>query len=260
MKDGPASRGHGQPGLDGYACGDHVVRHGRVSAGCSAIALAVALASCSSAPAPPPPTSSAHNTPSAAPPSIAPTATPSAAPTPTSIAPPVAAVVTSNEPTCAGAQLQIAYWPGLSGGGAGTIGISLAIWNHGKRPCKLKGWATLQFLNSAGGLVPTHWVETTSIFTGSSDVLPIAVSLVTCTQPNCTNAAPAAYISFDGDDVFSPCETADGIRVNTPGSSTPVFVNLRSGNWPHGQTFCSAGKIFVLPVQSPVEALGPTLS
>ncbi|MFI5285347.1 MAG: DUF4232 domain-containing protein [Candidatus Dormibacteria bacterium] len=184
---------------------------------------------------------------------IVPTATPIAAPTPTSTAPPVAAVVTANEPTCTGAQLQIAYWPGLSGGGAGTVGISLAIWNHGTRPCKLRGWATLQFLNSAGGLVPTHWVETTSVFTGSS-ALPIAVSLVTCLQSSCSSDAPAAYITFYGDDVVSPCETADGIRVNTPGSSTPVFVNLRSGNSPDGQTFCSAGKIFVLPVQSPVEA------
>jgi hypothetical protein len=157
-------------------------------------------------------------------------------------------------------QLEMAFWAALSGGAAGNVRTSLAIWNHGSQPCKLRGWATLQFLNSGGGLVPTHWIETTASFFGSAD--PVAVSLPACEAlSSCVaEASLAAYISFAGDDVLEPCETAAGIRVVTPGSSTPIVVNLRVGDFPNGQTYCSAGKIFVLPIQSAAAVLGPALS
>ncbi len=225
-----------------------------------AAALATLLASCTGTPSVQTPSGSPHSTPSPPAPSIAPSALPSPSPTEAPTAQPSAPIPTANEPTCTGAQLQIAYWPALSGGAAGNAAISLAVWNRGARPCKLRGWPTLQFLNKAGGLVPTHWVETTSTFSGSAR--DVAVSLIPCAQPNrcAADAAPAAYINFSGDDVIEPCEVADSVRVITPGSSTPVVVNLRVDGFPDGQTFCSAGKIFVLPIQSSLAALGPTFS
>jgi hypothetical protein len=224
-----------------------------------AAALATMLASCTGTPSVQTPSGSPRSTPSPPAPSIAPSARPSPSPTETPTAQP-SAPIPANEPTCTGPQLQIAYWPALSGGAAGNAAISLAVWNRGAKPCKLRGWATLQFLNTAGGLVPTHWVETTSTFSGSAR--DVAVSLIPCAQPNrcAADAAPAAYINFSGDDVIEPCEVADSVRVITPGSSTPVIVNLRVDGFPDGQTFCSAGKIFVLPIQSSLAVLGPTLS
>ena len=75
-----------------------------------------------------------------------------------------------------------------------------------------------------------------------------------------SDATPAAFIKFTGDDVIPPCETAAGVRVVLPGESTPIVADLRVDGFPDGQIFCSAGKIFVLPIQSSVAALGPTLS
>ncbi|MFZ0179545.1 MAG: hypothetical protein WAL84_06695 [Candidatus Dormiibacterota bacterium] len=74
-----------------------------------------------------------------------------------------------------------------------------------------------------------------------------------------SDAAPAAFITFTGDDVIPPCEIAAGVRLLLPGASIPIVADLRVGGFPDGQTFCSAGKIFVLPVQSAAAALHPAL-
>jgi hypothetical protein len=155
--------------------------------------------------------------------------------------------------------LQLAYWPALSGAAAGNFAVSLAIWNRASRPCELRGWATLQFLNPGDGLVSTHWVESTATFFGSAR--PDAVSLVPCGDSNgCpSGVAPAAFINFSGDDVIQPCVTAAKVRVLMPGTATPVIANLSGQGFADGQTVCSDGQIFVLPVQSAVGVLGPTL-
>jgi hypothetical protein len=87
------------------------------------------------------------------------------------------------------------------------------------------------------------------------------VSVIPCGESNgCpSGVAPAAFINFSGDDVIQPCETAAKVRVLTPGTAAPVIANLSVQGFEDGQTVCSDGKIFVLPVQSAVGVLGPTL-
>jgi len=225
-----------------------------------ASALTATLVSCTSSPLVPTASNAPLNTQPPIAPSIAPTATPTISPTAPPTPSPTAPIVTAGELTCTGSQLQIAFWPALSGGGAGSVAVSLAIWNRGTRPCRIHGWATLQFLNPAGGLVSTRWVETTATFGGSARLE--AISLLPCGESNgCPyGVAPAAFINFFGDDVIEPCVTAARVRVLTPGTSIPVVANLSVQGYTDGQVFCSDGKISVLPVQSAVEALGPTLS
>ncbi len=139
-----------------------------------ATALTATLASCTSPPVVPTPSGTPTNTQSPITPTVAPTSTPTTSPTEPPTPSPTAPIVTAGEPTCKGSQLQIAYWPALSGAAAGSFAVSLALWNHGSRPCALNGWATLQFLNRAGGLVRTRWTETTATFSGS--VRRVAVS------------------------------------------------------------------------------------
>jgi hypothetical protein len=165
--------------------------------------------------------------------------------------------VTAGEPQCARSQLQIADSPGLGGAAAGSFVVALGIWNLGSRPCTVRGWATVQLLNAAGGLVPTHWVETTSDFSGS--VVLRSVSLLPCARTGgCTaNATPGAYIGVAGDGIFEPCMTAAGIRVVMPGSAKPVVVNLRVDGFPDGAIYCSDGAVWLLPILSPFAAFGP---
>jgi hypothetical protein len=194
-------------------------------------------------------------------PSPAPTALPSPSPTLPTTAPPTPAltapIVTNGEPTCASSQLQIALSPSLGGGAAGSFIVALGIWNRGSQPCKLRGWATVQFLNPAGGLVPTHWTETTSDFSGSAE--PVAVSVLPCAASGgcASDSTPTAYVSIAGDDVISPCVTAASVRVLTPGATTPLLANLRVAGFQDGQVFCSDGKVSVLPVVSTFWGLGP---
>jgi hypothetical protein len=156
--------------------------------------------------------------------------------------------------------LQIAYWPALSGAAAGSFAVSLAIWNHGSRPCELRGWATLQFLDPAGGLVRTRWVESTATFFGRAR--PEAVSLIPCGGSNTcpTSAPPEAFINFAGDDVIQPCVTAAKVRVLTPGAALPVIANLSVQGFADGQVVCSDGEIFVLPVQPEDGVVDPAFS
>jgi hypothetical protein len=103
--------------------------------------------------------------------------------------------------------------------------------------------------------VRTHWIETTALFFGRA--YSVGISLLPCAdRRDCASGAPAAYISFSGDDVIPPCEIAAGVRVLMPGASTPVVANLRVEGFPDGQILCSAGQIFVLPILSPQAADG----
>jgi hypothetical protein len=213
-----------------------------------AAVLTAAVAACAGA-APVRPTSSPLlNTPSPAIPTPEPSALPSASPTAAPTPSPTPAIVTAGEPTCASSALHLAYSQALSGAAAGSFIVALGIWNRGSRPCKLRGWATVQFLNPTGGLVPTHWVETTSNSSGSAQ--PRSVSLLPCAEAGgcALTSTPAAYISVGGDDTFEPCVTAASVRVVVPGSSTPVVVNLREPGFVDGQIFCSDGSVWLLPI------------
>ncbi|MFZ2035186.1 MAG: hypothetical protein WAW53_15655 [Candidatus Dormiibacterota bacterium] len=153
--------------------------------------------------------------------------------------------------------MQIAFSQSLSEGAAGSFTMALGIWNRGARACKLRGWATIQFLNADGGLVPTNWLETTGDFSGSAQ--PVAVSLLPCAgSGGCTaGATPAAYFSVAGDDVIAPCVTAARVRVLLPGSSRAVIDNLQADGLGAGEVFCSDGKVSVLPIVSTYSPLGP---
>jgi len=229
--------------------------------GVVAAATATLLASCASSPTAR--SSSTIGTPSPFAPSPEPSASPSPTPFVLPTDPPTPsgtpAIVTAGEPICVAAQLQLGYSQALSGAAAGSFIVALGIWNRGTRPCTLRGWATVQFLNPAGGLVPTHWVETTSNSSGSAQ--PRMVSLLPCAgSGGCAPAStPAAYISIGGDDTFDPCVTAASVRVVIPGSSMPVVVNLRVQGFQDGQSFCSDGKVWLLPILSPFSVLGPQL-
>jgi hypothetical protein len=214
----------------------------RVRLGTIAASTAI-LAACSSG--------SPHSSPTA-------TAVPttSALPTPvvtTPIPSPGASVpshIVKSAPTCTGSQLHIAYSPAGSSGGAGSFVTALAVWNDGAQPCEMRGWPSLQFLGSSGRLLPTHEVQTTSALISAN---PVNVVILPCTPGmGCPpDSFHTAYISFVSDDVLQPCETAAGIRIRTPGGSTPIVINLRiAGLFPDGQVVCSDGMIEVLPVHS----------
>jgi hypothetical protein len=183
------------------------------------------------------------------------TSTPHASPTPmptivvATPSPPKSNPALTNASTCAGSQLRIAYLAAGSGAAAGSFGIELAVWNSG-RPCQLRGWPSLQLLKSDGSLLPTQEVRTTSTFGGSADPTNVILYRSCGGTMGCPpGIPPSAYISFAGDDVIQPCETAAGVRVLTPGSATSLDVDLRvAGSFPDGQPFCSGGKIEVLPV------------
>ena len=226
-----------------------------------AIVLATFLAACAGSPPAGSQSPVVSPSPLATPSPFAPSPEPTAAPLVSPFAPPTPsptpAIVTAGEPRCAGSQLHIANSPDLGGGAAGSFAVALGIWNLGSRPCTLRGWATVQLLNAAGGLVPTHWVETTSDFSGS--VALTSASLLPCAGTGgCTPiSTPGAYISVAGDDIFEPCVTAAGIRVAMPASSKPVVVNLRVDDSPDGDIFCSDGGIWLLPILSPFSSFGP---
>ncbi|HEY6782334.1 MAG TPA: DUF4232 domain-containing protein [Candidatus Dormibacteraeota bacterium] len=216
----------------------HPVRFGIVAA-----STAVILAACSSGSPHPGPTATAVPTTTASPTPVltAPTRSPSAS---------VTSPVVTSAHTCAGSQLRIVYSPAGSSGGAGDFVTALAVLNAGAQPCEMRGWPSLQFLGSGGSLLPTHEVQTTSALVSAK---PVNVVILPCNPGmSCPPASfNTAYISFAFDDVIQPCETATGIRVLTPGGSTPVVVNLRiAGSFPDGQVICSDGKIEVLPVHS----------
>jgi hypothetical protein len=235
--------------------------HDRVPGGLVVLAavLITLLASCAGSPTPR--SSPPLATPSSIAPSPEPSASPSSSPTPVAtVAPtpsPTPVIVTAAEPTCAVTQLQMAYSQALSEGAAGSFVVALGIWNRGIRACKLRGWATVQFLNPTGGLVPTHWVETTTDFSGSAQAM--WVSLLPCAGAGgcAPDTTPAAYISVAGDDVIEPCVTAASVRVVAPGTSTPIVVSLRVDGNENGQIFCSDGKVWLLPILSPFSVLGP---
>jgi hypothetical protein len=170
---------------------------------------------------------------------------------------PSPAIVTAGEAACSNSQLQLADSPGLGGAAAGSFVVAIGIWNLGSRPCTLRGWATVQLLNATGGLVPTHWVETTSDFSGR--VVLRTVSLLPCAGTGgCTpNSTPGAYVGVSGDGIFQPCVTAAGIRVVMPRSSKPTVVNLRVDGSPDGAIYCSDGGIWLLPILSPFATFGP---
>ena len=200
-------------------------RPARLALAALAIGLGVQLASCSANPSVPttnPPGTPTPSAPSPEP-TVTPTATPTAAPTTAPTPSPTAPIVTADEPICASSQVQIAFSQSLSEGAAGSFTMALGIWNRGARACKLRGWATIQFLNADGGLVPTNWLETTGDFSGSAQ--PVAVSLLPCAgSGGCTaGATPAAYISVAGDHAIAPCVTAARVRVFLPGSSRAVI-------------------------------------
>ncbi len=222
-----------------------------------AAALTATLVSCTSSPLVRTPSSAPLHTQPPITRSIAPATAPTASPTVRPTPSPTPPIVSAGEPTCASSQLQIAYSQALSGGAAGSFTVALGIWNRGERPCTLRGWATVQFLNPVGGLVPTHWIETTGDFSGSA--LPVAVSLPPCASSGgcASGSTPPAYVSIAGDDVINPCVTAARVRVLTPGSSMPVVVNLQTEGFEDGQVFCSDGKVSLLPIVSTFSALGP---
>jgi hypothetical protein len=153
--------------------------------------------------------------------------------------------------------VQIAYSQPLSGGAAGSFTMALGIWNRGARACRLRGWATIQFLNATGGLVPTHWVESTGDFSGSAQ--PVAVSVLPCAASGgCgTVSTPGAYISVAGNDVVEPCVKAARVRVLLPGSSQPVIDDLQAQGFGDAWTFCSDGSVSLLPIVSTYSPLGP---
>ena len=150
---------------------------------------------------------------------------------------------------CTGSQLHIVYSPAESSGGAGDFVTALAVLNDGTQPCEMRGWPSLQFLGSSGRLLPTHEIQTTSALVSAN---PVNVIILPCNpRMSCPPSSfNTAYISFAFDDVIQPCESVAGIRVLTPGGSTPVVVNLRVAGFPDGQVICSDGKIQVLPVHS----------
>jgi Protein of unknown function (DUF4232) len=212
--------------------------------GVVAALVAVFVAACASGSAHPSPTATASPTISASPTPVLTIPIPS---------PSVSASlpVVKSATTCTGSQLQIAYSPAGSSGGAGSFVLELAVWNHGVQPCQMRGWPSLQFLSRSGGLLPTHEVQTTSPIIGSAN--PVNIVILPCIPAmSCPpDSFHTAYISFGFDDVLQPCETAASIRVLTPGGSTPVVVDLRvAGSLPDGQVICSDGTIQVLPVHS----------
>ena len=109
---------------------------------------------------------------------------------------------------------------GSSQGAAGTIQMTIDVTNEGSAPCRIKGYPTIQLLDS-------NMTEmTTTVVQGMADFEPAAANAAPTTQHLAAGGTDEFVMQYS--DVPSgtqtTCPEAASINVYPPGSATPFNV------------------------------------
>ena len=122
-------------------------------------------------------------------------------------------------PPCTAADLALIYLGGLGAAGHGELGF--ALHNTGSQPCTTIGYPGIQFLDRAGGALPTVPTHTTRDFFGSIPKTFLTV-------------APGATVSFrlgvtHGAASPAGCTTAYGLQVIAPNDTATLRTSIPNG-------------------------------
>ena len=133
---------------------------------------------------------------------------------------------------CRASELALTYLGGLGATGHGELGFALR--NTSASSCGTGGYPGIQFLDQAGGALPTTPTHTTSDFFGTLPLAPLSV-------------APGSSFSFrlgvsHGGGTGAGCTTAYGLQVIPPNDTATLRVQI-----PGGASEC--GATTVSPVQ-----------
>jgi Domain of unknown function (DUF4232) len=133
---------------------------------------------------------------------------------------------------CRAAGLALTYLGGQGATGHGELGFALR--NTGQASCSTGGYPGIQFLDNAGGALPTTPTHTTSDFFGNLPLSAVTVS-------------PGNSFSFrlgvsHGGGSGAGCTTAYGLQVIPPNDTATLHVQI-----PGGASEC--GATTVSPVQ-----------
>jgi hypothetical protein len=133
---------------------------------------------------------------------------------------------------CRASGLALTYLGGLGATGHGELGFALR--NTSQSSCSTGGYPGIQFLDQAGGALPTTPTHTTSDFFGTLPLAPLTV-------------APGSTFSFrlgvsHGGGTGTGCTTAYGLQVIPPNDTATLRVQI-----PGGASEC--GATTVSPVQ-----------
>jgi hypothetical protein len=154
---------------------------------------------------------------------VAPATSTTAATTHPTTTPTVPATTTpasgTGTPPCRAADLALSYLGGLGATGHGELGFELR--NTGTQPCSTIGFPGVQFLDRAGGTLPTISTRTTEDFFGS-----VPKTLLTL--------APGATASFrlgvtHGAASTAGCTTAYGLQVIPPNDTVSLRTAIPNG-------------------------------
>ena len=116
---------------------------------------------------------------------------------------------------CTTSQLQISYL-GVQGG-AGNVQFDFELRDAGPVACELEGWPGVRLLSATGERLSTSVTKTTSIGTGTAQQVRVILLAGLPLIPSGSASSGYAYLSIEGDDVLSDCESAAGIAFSLPG-------------------------------------------
>jgi hypothetical protein len=115
--------------------------------------------------------------------------------------------------------LSLSFLGGQGATGHGLLGFALR--NVGTAPCHTIGYPGVQFLDQAGGPLPTIAIRTTQDFFGSTQITSLTV-------------APGASVSFrlgvtHGAVSTANCTTAYGLQVIPPNDTASLRTTIPMG-------------------------------
>lgn len=130
---------------------------------------------------------------------------------------------------CRAGQLELSYLGGLGATGHGDLGFALR--NTSARTCHTYGYPGIQFLNRAGGPLPTIPTHSTDDFFGHSPLRLLSV-------------APGHSVSFrldvsHGSGSPGRCPTAAGLQVIPPNDTHALSTSITNGAYECGRTIVS---------------------
>ena len=167
-------------------------------------------------------TTTSTTTPATTPAPPATTTTPATTHATTTPAVPAATTTPAGEtgtPPCRAGDLTLSYLGGLGATGHGELGFELR--NTGKQACSTTGFPGVQFLDRAGGALPTISTRTTQDFFGSVPKTQLTL-------------APGAAASFrlgvtHGAASAAGCTTAYGLQVIPPNDTVSLRAAIPNG-------------------------------
>lgn len=138
------------------------------------------------------------------------------------------------------------------GAATGNVGGIIEVRNKSGKNCDLYGYAGLQWLDGAGGSLPTRVTRSTSSFFINGQAPIEMVGLPAGTPPiNPHTPVPGhAYIPLSWNDAMEPCVTPTKIRIIPPGASDSLVIDAAlPGTTPGRLDVCSNGAVIVNPTR-----------